>query len=220
MNFVINFPPKYKQFRHKNKNKAFFRETLVKMPPRKSKYSEFFEFNGQNATCKTCGETIKRTSGSTSGLKYHLEEIHGKKSQSDEVENAGPAPKKAKSDDDGQKVMDDFYKVTGKEPLEDLVAREACNGATYSYIGKSYLIKKGLNSLGYKAPNHHYSVKRLVHKSAENHREKLREKLKKLKGDHQRFCVITDEWTCTNKRRKYINVTLHLKGKFLEMWKH
>ena len=94
------------------------------MPPRKSKYSEFFEFNGQNATCKTCGETIKRTSGSTSGLKYHLEEIHGKKSQSDEVENAGPAPKKAKSDDDGQKVMDDFYKVTGKEPLEDLVARE------------------------------------------------------------------------------------------------
>ena len=184
------------------------------MPPRKSKYSEFFEFNGQNATCKTCGETIKRTSGSTSGLKYHLEEIHGKKSQSDEVENAGPAPKKAKSDDSGQKVMSDFYKVTDKEPLEDLVAREACNGATFSYIGKSHLIKKGLNSLGYKAPNHHYSVKRLVHKSAENHREKLREKLKKLMKDrNQRFCVVTDEWTCTNKRRKYINVTLHLKGK-------
>ena len=85
---------------------------------------------------------------------------------------------------------------------------------SYSYIGKSYLIKKGLNSLGHKAPTHHYSVKRLVHKSAENHREKLREKLKKLMKDrNQRFCVVTDEWTCTNKRRKYINVTLHLKGK-------
>ena len=182
--------------------------------PKKSKYCEFFEFIGENATCKKCGETIKCTSRSTSGLKYHFEEFHGTKA--DESESSGPAPKKAKSDDGGQKVMVDFYKVTTKEPLEDLVAREACNGASFSYIGKSYLIKKGLNSLGHKAPNHHYSVKRLVHKSAENHREKLREKLKSLKKDqNQRFCVVTDEWTCTNKRRKYINVTLHLKGKKL-----
>ena len=31
--------------------------------------------------------------------------------------------------------------------------------------------------------------------------------------EDQRFCAVTDEWTCPVKRRRYLNVSLHLKGK-------
>ena len=49
--------------------------------------------------------------------------------------------------------------------------------------------------------------------TAENHRKIIREKLKKMTEEDQRFCAVTDEWTCPVKRRRYLNVSLHLKGK-------
>ena len=134
---------------------------------------------------------------------------------------AGPAPKKSKIDEScssstSKGPLDQYVTVKSKIPLEDLVAREAVKGATFRYLASSYLIKKGLCALGFQdeAPNHHTSVSKLVDKSAENHRAKLCEHLKNLAEKGQKFCAITDEWTCPGKKKRYINVSLHLKGNF------
>ena len=108
-------------------------------------------------------------------------------------------------------------KFVQRESAEEMISREASQfNATFRYLARSILIKAGMGAKGYqdKAPRSHPTVKRMVHKSAEQHREKLRIKLKRLVNKGQRFCIVIDEWTCTNKQRRYQNVTLHLKGDF------
>ena len=106
-------------------------------------------------------------------------------------------------------------KFVVRESVDEKISREASQlNATFRYLSKSPLIKQGLSSLGFqdKVPKTHRSVARMVHKSAEKHREIVRIKLKRLKNNGQRFCLVTDEWTCGIKRRRYQNVTLHIKG--------
>ena len=185
------------------------------MPPKssKSKYSKFFDFFGNKATCKTCGDVLKYENFNTKGLSYHITRKHDVDLNA-AFQEEGPPAKKSKIEDSNQPTMKMHFQPVSKEPLEDLVAKEAVNGATFRYIAKSNLIKKGLSALGFqdKIPNHHFAVSRLVDKSADNHRQKLAEKFKVQVQNGQRFCVITDEWTCSGKKRKYINVTLHIKG--------
>ena len=192
---------------------------------KKSKYEEHFDLSKDKATCKRCGEVIRRRDSSTSGMQYHLSSQHSikanEKSESEATVTPGPAPKKAKIDESGSSStfkgpLDQYVTVKSKIPLEDLVAREAVKGATFRYLASSPLIKKGLSALGFQdeAPKHHTSVSKLVDKSAENHRAKLCEHLKNLAEKGQKFCVITDEWTCSGKKKRYINVSLHLKGNF------
>ena len=185
------------------------------MPPKqsKSKFAKYFDFSGNKATCKTCGDVLKYENYATKGLSYHITHKHDVNLET-AFQEEGPSAKKSKIENSNQPTMLMHFQPAAKEPLEDLVAKEAVNGASFRYIAKSFLIQKGLSSLGFqdKIPNHHFAVSRLVHKSAENHRVKLSEKFKNLVQNGQRFCVITDEWTCSGKKRKYINVTLHIKG--------
>ena len=184
---------------------------------RKSKYAEHFEISSEKATCKKCGEVVKMPGRSTTGLQFHLSSRHSiKPNASNDTPEAGPAPKKSKIDENSG-PMNKYVTVTSKIPLEDLVAREAVKGATFRFIANSHLIYKGLCALGYQdqAPRHHSTVSKLVDKSAENHRANLCEHLKNLvKEKGQKFCAITDEWTCSGKKKRYINVSLHLKGNF------
>ena len=190
---------------------------------KKSKYEEHFDLAKDKATCKQCGEVIKRRDSSTSGMQYHLSSQHSIKANEKSETEAGPAPKKSKIDERERGSsstfkgpLDQYVTVKSKIPLEDLVAREAVKGATFRYLATSPLINKGLCALGFQdeAPKHHTSVSKLVDKSAENHRAKLCEHLKNLAEEKgQKFCAITDEWTCSGKKKRYINVSLHLKGK-------
>ena len=191
------------------------------MRGKKSKYEEHFDLAKDKATCKQCGEVIKRANCGTSGMQYHLSSQHSIKANEKSETEAGPAPKKSKIDERERGSsstfkgpLDQYVTVKSKIPLEDLVAREAVKGVSFRYLASSYLINKGLSALGFQdeAPNHHTSVSKLVDKSAENHRAKLCEHLKNLAENGQKFCAITDEWTCSGKKKRYINVSLHLKG--------
>ena len=189
------------------------------MRGKKSKYEEHFDLTKDKATCKRCDEVIKRANCGTSGMQYHLSSQHSIKANEKSEPEAGPAPKKSKIDESGRSSkgpLDQYVTVKSKIPLEDLIAREAVKGATFRYLATSHLINKGLCALGFQdeAPKHHTSVSKLVDKSAENHRAKLCEHLKNLAEKGQKFCAVTDEWTCSGKKKRYINVCLHLKGNF------
>ena len=178
----------------------------------KSKYDPYFELDIKTkATCKKCGAVIQRPGGSTYGMKIHLKSKHDIAIDEQDEEPKNFIPDKPKQTN----TLDNFVQ---RESLEEIVSREASQlGATFRYLAKSPTIRKGLTLSGHqdKAPRSHPTVQRLVHKSAEKHRENVRLKLKRLVSKGQRFCVVCDEWTCSSKRRRYINVKLHIKGKII-----
>ena len=175
---------------------------------KRNKYSEFFDItkNGLTAKCKTCLKTFQCPDRATSGLKYHVEKVHNFTTDDTKPQ---PDEKKPKINP----IMANF--VQKKKPtLEEIISKEASSkGASFKYLAESDLIRRGISTYGYNAPKSSNTVRRLVHKSAENHRKIYREKFKNLIEKDERFCLITDEWTCPPKKRKYLNVTLHLKGK-------
>ena len=191
-----------------------FRDNLIpgiKM----SKYSKYFDIgkpSKEKSTCKLCGKIVSYQSRSTSSMKYHVETVHDIKFETSESESKPPEEKKMKTEQ--ASIMDNFVRVK-KPTLEELVSREATKGVSFDYIVKSELIQKGIRSYGYNPPKSGNTVRKLVHKSAENHRKIYRDKFQVLlKNKNQRFCTIADEWTCPSKKRKYLNVMLHLKGNY------
>ena len=189
---------------------------------RKSKYSNYFDINykKETAICKRCAKTFQMKDGNTKGLKKHLKDKHN----IDRVDNDSTKDNSASSVqslDDQKSGPSNIgirkYLTTKNPPLEELVSIEAARGATFRYISKSKMLQKGFSQSGYKPPKSHTTVRRLVHKSAQNHRKIMREKLKKMTDEGQRFCAVTDEWTCPVKKRRYLNVSLHLKGKTLNI---
>ena len=176
------------------------------MPQPRSKYAQYYDLTPNKGTCKTCKAVIQRSGGSSFGLLKHLKQ-HGIKVQDEPVTPSVVT----------QKTLNNFVQ---RETLEELVSREASqHNATFAYLGKSNLIRRGLSTYGHedKAPRNHRSVSRMVDKSADMHRDIVRNKLKNLLKHGHRFCVITDEWTCTSKRRRYADVTLHIKGKIFNL---
>ena len=175
---------------------------------KRKKYSEYFEISkdGLSAKCKTCLKTIQCVDRSTSGLKYHAEKVHN--FTTDDSIQQQPDEKKPKI----SPIMANFVKKK-KPTLEEIISKEATKGASFLYLAESDLIRRGISTYGYNAPTCSNTIRNLVHKSAENHREIYREKFKNYIENDERFCLITDEWTCPPKKRKYLNVTLHLKGK-------
>ena len=184
----------------------------------KSKYSDYFDVNKEKATCRRCGTVIKLENRNTTGMKKHLANKHniklGDSSESGLPESVDSStPSTSSGNLTPQRTMKNFFEVK-KPPLEELIAMETADGASFRRVAKSNLMQKGMAYYGYQdsAPKCHRAVQRLTHKSAENHRQKMKKRLQQhLKNGH-RFCAITDEWTCPAKKRKYLNVSLHLKG--------
>lgn len=176
------------------------------MKGKKSKYDDHFEIGSGKATCRKCGKIIILSLRNTYGMKYHAEKVH------DVNFDEEPKAKISKP----TSTLDSFVQIK-KPSMEELVSQEAAQGVSFRYLAKSPLIRKGLAAHGYqdKAPKSHVTVQRCVKKSAVKHRQTVREKIKQHLKKGQRFCAITDEWTCPTKKRKYLNVTLHLKGKFV-----
>ena len=177
---------------------------LYRMSKSKSKYSEYFQIRGDRATCNKCGKILQMKDGNTSGLAYHCDKVCNIKINLKDN-------KKAESQQQ-QSTLDSFVKVE-KPTKEDIISREAALGATFKFVIDSPSVKKNLNTHGFNAPRSSNTVRMAVNKSATKHRQKVREQIKKHLKNGQRFCALTDEWTCPAKKRKFLNVQLHLKGK-------
>ena len=177
------------------------------MKPKKTQYSDHFDIFKEKATCRKCGSVISSVKGTTSGMKYHLEKVHGKTLADDMAE---PAEKKMKTT--STPSASSFFKAK-KPPLEELVSKSATKRVSFEFLATDDLIRGGIERHGYKAPKSHNTIRNHVRKSAQSHRKIYRDKFQALKKEGQRFCVVADEWTCSSKKRKYLNVILHLKGK-------
>ena len=78
-----------------------------------------------------------------------------------------------------------------------------------SYVTRSDLLRKGLESDGLTQPQSITTVSSYVAKSAEKKREIIREKIKKQIKEGARYSISLDEWTCSGKRSRFLNIILH-----------
>ena len=78
-----------------------------------------------------------------------------------------------------------------------------------SYVTRSDLLRKGLESDGLTQPKSITTVSSYVAKSAEKKREIIREKIKKQIKEGARYSISLDEWTCSGKRSRFLNIILH-----------
>ena len=148
-------------------------------------------------------------------MKYHMDHKH-----QDKIGDSSPSPpvKKLKVDSSSSSYssssssIEKFVQIK-KPSLEEIVAREAAKGASFEYLATSPAFQRCVKSWGYKPVKSHNTIRKLLHKSAEKHRKIYRDKIQVLTNEKQRFCTIADEWTCPSKKRKYLNVILHVKGK-------
>ena len=83
------------------------------MKEKKNLYDDYFDKFKDKATCKTCGSVLSCAGRTTSGLKYHIEKVHGITLAAE----AEPAEKK-------MKTIHSFFKAK-KPPLEELVSKSA-----------------------------------------------------------------------------------------------
>lgn len=179
----------------------------------KSKYADHFiigQPSKEKATCRTCLKIVSYLSRSTSSMKYHAEKFHDIKF-GEKTEDSEPEIKKKKNEEGSSSIMNSFV-IKTKPSLEELVSREAAKGASFRYIASSELLHQGIRSNGYEPPKSHTTVRKYVRISAEKHRKIYRDKFQILLGKNKRFCTIADSWTCTTKKKDYMNVILHEKG--------
>ena len=64
-----------------------------------------------------------------------------------------------------------------RNKVEDIIAKEATLGASYSYITKSPMIKGGLSAHGYSQPKSTTTVSKYVEQSAEDEKAKVKASL-------------------------------------------
>ena len=179
-----------------------------RMPSNKSrsKYADYFTIRRDTATCNKCGKILKITDGNTTSLAYHCNKVCN-------IKITPPSPKESKEcQGKQQSTLDGFVKIE-KPSKEEIISKEASLGATFNFCVKSPSVKKNMSFHGYNAPKATQTIGIYVHRSANKHREKMKMILQNHLKNGQRFCALTDEWTCPEKKRKYLNVQLHLKGK-------
>ena len=184
------------------------------MASRKSKYVDYFDIgkpSKDKATCKQCGKIVSCTGRNTTKMKYHAENSHNINfnEKFDDIET--PEAKKRKTEESFSSIMNSFVEKK-KLTVEELVSREASKGVYFTYIAESELIHEGIRSKGYDPPKSHPTVRKYVRISAEKHRKIYRDKFQTLLGKKKRFCIIADSWTCSTKKKDYMNVILHVKG--------
>ena len=187
----------------------------------KSKYAAYFDISTPSkdkATCKKCGKVVSVTSRTTANMRYHVEKVHKEKFEDSETElMSPPGKKKRKTEESPSAIMNSFI-IKKKLELEELVSREATKGVSFRYIASSDLIHDGIRRHNYEPPKHHSTVRNYVRKSAEKHRQIYRDKFQALLGKKKRFCIIADAWTCSTKKKDYLNVILHTKGKCYKLY--
>jgi hypothetical protein len=151
-------------------------------------------------------------------MRYHLMNVHDIKIEGhDAKEAAQPAPEAAHeaAQEPFQKrkkqcSMSDF--VLQKESLDDKIAKEASKfGASFRYLTRSLLVRKGLQSEGLNQPVSISTVRNMVQRSAKKKRIEVKELIESMVQNDDRFSAVLDEWTSTGCKR-YMNVCLHFVG--------
>lgn len=104
------------------------------------------------------------------------------------------------------KTMHDFVK---KESLEEIVAKLAAkDGFSVNAITKSEFIRQKIFEMNYKLPKNPSDVMNLVHKLCEIVKNDLKDKIKMMLANKEKFSLTLDKWTSV-KMRKYLNIKIH-----------
>ena len=156
----------------------------------------------RNSTCTICGSKIQYT-GSTTGMWYHLQKIHGKSK-----EKKGREKTKISTVSVGPKISTFFQNESIGEVISKLTALD---GFSFHALVKSSFIRSAMLEKGFDFPKNHKQAIQLVKKFAANVKNELKKKFNLMVSCDKRFSITLDEYTSL-KNRRFINVNVHQKN--------
>lgn len=164
-------------------------------------WSHFVRLEGGNAQCNACGKVLKTTGGNTTGLRKHLESIHGVKLASK------------------RKVVHVVDSVE-EESLDSVISRMASvDGIPFVRFTISKDIRSGLLARGYdKIPRSPNSIRKLVLDYTFYIKEEIRKDIAELRVKYK-LSLSLDEWSSVGNRR-YLNINVHANGRVINLGLH
>ena len=93
-----------------------------------------------------------------------------------------------------------------KPDIGALLSESACLGASYKFLTKDKLIRKGLESLGFPQPKTVTTISNHIHKFADQKSFEVTKKVLAALSKGKRFSTSLDEYTCPIKRKRYLGV--------------
>ncbi|CAF0985424.1 unnamed protein product [Didymodactylos carnosus] len=150
--------------------------------------------------CNKCGQVIKLSGRSTTGLRNHLKQKHGidvdlVTEEKDETVEVVKKPK----------TMLDYLE---HKNLKEIVADLATDGITIRVITRNKYIRDSIQRDGFKLPANESDVMRLIHEDYEDKKNKMASEIQKKIQKGGKFSMTIDEYT-TVRGRRYFGVNIH-----------
>lgn len=168
-------------------------------------WSYFVKLEGGNGQCNACGKVLKSTGGNTTGLRKHLESIHGVKLAS-----------KRKV----VHVVDCVEDQDAPETLDRFISRmDSVDGIPFVRFTISKDIRSGLEARGFdKIPRSPNSIRKRVLDYTFYVQEEIRKDIAELRVKFK-LSLSLDEWSSISNRR-YLNINVHANGRVINLGLH
>lgn len=169
--------------------------------------------NADMAVCNICAKTLSCKASATTGLRRHLEGVHGfKRTENPSTnvikDNDYQVDKRAR-----HSTEETIVKFLRRSTLPEEVATLAViDRFTFKQISQSRLIRQALSDKGYKLPKNPSDIMNLMIDFYNDKKQLLINKISDLKLKNVKFSVSIDEWTGTNNRR-YMDVQIYYLNK-------
>lgn len=159
----------------------------------------------QHAKCKICGNILKASGGTTSGLHTHLKSKHEINLLKRKIVKSPNCNASSVSTESNTEI----------ESLPLALARmAACDCLSFNVICTSIDIRKGLEARGFQnIPKCPKTTKKIVMEYSRKKREELTKQFLTKIENGERFCLTFDEWSSTRNRR-YMNLNVHTDKEF------
>lgn len=173
--------------------------------------------DGQSVECKHCKKILKTPGGATGALHTHIRAKHPNKvSQDQDIQTASTSNSKSSQLHDKDIIdqtptkkikLTDFF--SSDSSMEVHVTRMAAlDGIPLSKFCTSEDLRYVFKKAGYELPKSPSTITKIVQEQTVAIKNKIKNKLKEMKSQNERFAITLDEWTSTRNRR-YMNINIH-----------
>ncbi len=172
------------------------------MPRRSNVWNYYTKSSSDEAKCNKCDKTLKCAGSSTSGLSFHIKNVH-------HVDLSEDAEIEAKR----QKPLNFF--IVRKSMEEEISKMATIDGFSFKRIANSNFIqesfKKRKGEYDVQPPTCPNTVKNMIISFFEKKKKELAELFKEKYSNGKRFSLTLDEYTSYQNKR-YMNINVHAEN--------
>jgi len=167
--------------------------------------------NKESSTCNICNKVLLCKGSATTGLRRHLEGVHGFKRKANASTSGCGSNSSQIKRYKSYKLYDDqtINKFVTRPTMSELISKlAAVDGFSFNRITKSEFIRQSMNAKGFNLPRNPTDVMKIMLGFYEQKKQELIQKINLLKSEKKKFTISIDEWTSINNKR-YMNIHIY-----------